>query len=383
MKKKRTKKQLPSEIVNFKIDNVDIFGQGVSKLNDKIVFIQKTLPGETGTALITGKKKKVAFAKLVTLATPSPLRASALCPHYNECVGCQFLHTSYATEIAYKKNNFKHNLQWIAPGITLIVISAPKRSGYRNRIQLHYDIKKNQLGLINSSLNKIVEVAECILPTQKLQEKLKQLYSAQSWQQLLPPDAPARGHIEIYQSNDQNITININQAYAAGGFSQVNQMMNESLVKIISDFSLEKLKANDLIIDLFGGSGNLSQYLVDNPVLIVDQYKSNHPLRPHQTFLKCDLFNEQNLSKNLFEIKNQIKNAKLLIIDPPRSGHKKLVDFVHNTQLDYIIYVSCNHSTMIRDISPLLPDFNIEKIYLLDLFPSTYHFESITILKKV
>ena len=82
----------PSKI-QFIIDHIDPLGQGVFKQDEKVYFIPKTLPNETGTAEILKKKKGVHFAKLESLNQKSELRTQANCQHYDLCAGCHFQHS--------------------------------------------------------------------------------------------------------------------------------------------------------------------------------------------------------------------------------------------------------------------------------------------------
>ncbi|MEK6624793.1 MAG: hypothetical protein AABY86_07485, partial [Bdellovibrionota bacterium] len=90
------------EKIPFKIVHMDGLGQGVSKILDKPTFVSKTLPDEQGLAVLTGQRKKVAFAHLASpsdLDTPSPSRIHPACPHFDQCPGCHYLHTTYPMEL--------------------------------------------------------------------------------------------------------------------------------------------------------------------------------------------------------------------------------------------------------------------------------------------
>ncbi len=81
--------------IDFNIDHIDPLGQGVSKSNERVTFIKKTLPGERGDARLISAKKGVEFASLETLTQKSPDRITPECTHFDHCNGCDFLHTSY------------------------------------------------------------------------------------------------------------------------------------------------------------------------------------------------------------------------------------------------------------------------------------------------
>jgi 23S rRNA (uracil1939-C5)-methyltransferase len=361
---------------HFEIVHMDSLGQGVSKIGSKVTFIPKVLPGETGEAEIQKRKSKVQFGTMTKLATTSSERVPPICPHFAQCPGCHYLHTNYDNELKIKQNTLQFNLKGVLPeGSQINLIRANKRDGHRNRIQLHYDHNKRKLGFIQRYSREIIEVPNCIIGTPKVTEHLKQLYHNSSWAQLVSTEHSS-GHIEIYEL-DGVVKLSVNAPYASGGFSQVNSQMNHQLQRVI----LESIgPATSGIIDLFGGTGNLTRELAA-PTLVVDNSTiNNQGLPPHQTFMPLNLYKKGSLSK-LIKTINQ-SSFDTLILDPPRSGYLDLNNLLLSANIDKIIYVSCFFPTMIRDLRPVLNRYQLQTSYLIDLFPSSYHFESIVVLQK-
>ncbi|MBK26495.1 MAG: hypothetical protein CME70_21020 [Halobacteriovorax sp.] len=358
--------------IKFKVERLDPLAQGVSKIDDRITFIPKTLPGEEGEAQITGKKKGVHFAQLLNLSKSSPDRIESACPHFSECSGCDYLHTSYEIELENKKQSFERLLSY-GPfkNLPIECHGAPNRLGYRNRIQLHYDLKLKRLGFFKGRSNQIFEVPSCLAPLESIQNKLSSLYENQSWLSLLPPSAPAKGHLEIYESID-GVQLAWNMPYASGGFSQVNKIMNEQALKLWNEFYLNA-GAPKIVFDVFGGSGNLSKNFESSKVTIFDNYSDESKLESFQSFSKKDLFKDPSPPE---------EKVDLLLFDPPRSGFKESLDWIEACDPDYIGYQSCFPDTMIRDFKNLPKQYETIKIHLLDFFPSTRHFEAIIFLKN-
>lgn len=372
----------------FKIDHIDPLGQGISKNPEiqKISFILKTLPGESGTAHCYKEKGKLRFGVLLNpsqLKTPSPDREDAPCPHYHECLGCHFLHTSYQKEIEFKETSFKFmtkNLKSLESAGLYENIQSDKRLFYRNRIQLHYDKKTKSLGFINKIFNEIHPVPQCQLPNKQISGEIKKLYTSDNWLDLVN-SAPNKGHIEIYQQSPENPPqIFINQRYSAGGFTQVNDKMNNKLKDLVYSNLNNKLDNGHRIIDLFGGNGNLTSKLTQYETFIYDSgAKEQITTLPHQTYHQVNLY-----KKNAHQLmSNQEKIVSALIVDPPRSGLKNLDQFVQELNPKILIYVSCHPASMVRDLQALQKSssFIVKKLILLDLFPSTYHFEAMAILE--
>lgn len=360
-----------SDKINFIIEHIDPLGQGVFKKDEKVYFIPKTLPEESGKAIVYKRKKGVHFAKLDTLEKKSDNRIVPECEHYNKCSGCHFQHCNYETEIESKFFNFKRMISFIADDVKTEYIKAPKRLGYRNRIQLHYNKKIKILGFIDGSTTRIIEVPHCLIPSQDIQKMIRKLYDNEHWLTLCKNE-PAKGHVEIYK-RDGNIQIHWNEKYSFGGFTQVFEQMNVKLNSLVQD--LNRVKNSDIIFDIFGGNGNLSKNIKAQKYII--DFYTKPSLENY--FYHLDLYKEDSLSK--FKMESKQNNADHFLIDPPRKGFPDLNRWASEFNPQTITYVSCHPQTMARDIKAL-KGYKMTNAYMLDLFPSTFHFEACIFLEK-
>jgi 23S rRNA (uracil1939-C5)-methyltransferase len=354
--------------IQFKIDHIDPLGQGVSKEDGNIVFIKRTLPGESGTAEVYRRKKNIAFAHVTNIESKSENRIEPECKYYEFCNGCTFQHTDYNSEISFKLATLARAFRVEESEIDLH--QAPKNLGYRNRIQFHYNKDENLFGFKDETGKNINPIENCILATPPIQEKIKTLAGGK-WKNLVVSKG-GKGHIELYETNGK-VKITANEPYSSGGFTQVNQEMNTVLKNILSEHMKE---ANpNSILDLFAGDGNLTKDFDCEDKNYIDSY-------PHATeddFYSLNLFKP--LSLETYKKKSLKIHFDLMMIDPPRAGFKNISDWVSEFTPQDIIYVSCNHQTLKRDIDNL-EGYSLKKLYLVDLFPSTYHFETIAILTK-
>ena len=374
----------------FEIEHLDPLGQGVSK-KEKILFLEKTLPGEKGLAYIHKQSKGVLFGHIKSpkdLTESSKDRIVPECPHFWECSGCQYLHTSYSKELDFKKKALYQNLKTIISPekfenkITLH--PSASRSHYRNRVQLHYDKKKEILGLQNIKLKKIIEIPHCKILNEDILKRVNELYKDQNWLKLVNKKTKkdSYGHIEIYKPEGRDESIAINQSYAHKGFTQVNQVMNKRLKEVLQlKIKLLIPHQEGNILDLFGGNGNLTSQL-DNPTTVVDSSPvKKEILSSNQTFFQFNLYKKNALQEFIPLIED--KQFSGFIIDPPRSGLKNLFEWSAHYNPNFIFYISCNPSVLTRDLNPLLKNgYQINGIHLLDFFPSTQHYETMIILKK-
>lgn len=362
-------------MVEFKIEHIDALGQGVSKTGDNITFIAKSLPGETGIAKIQQSKKGVQFAKIEKIENLSPERVIAECQHYKTCTGCHFLHTNYQNELTIKFQNFKRIFRKY-PESEFTSIGAPERLGYRNRLQLHYDFNEKKLGFVNQLTHEIVEVPECLVGTLPLRQKLTELYHKGEWLHHAK-NQKTKGHVELYQKGD-GVSLTWNQAYSDGGFTQVNRRMNEVLVETVSANLKKYHDLKQPLLDLFAGNGNLTKEIANQTEVSCVDFHASGPVKgKSQEHFHADLYHPMALKNFQSQGKD---NYSTLVLDPPRSGFKNLKDWSDKYNFKFIFYVSCNPNTLIRDLESVDQTYTIKHLYLLDLFPSTYHFETIALL---
>lgn len=340
-----------SKEINFKIDHIDPLGQGVFKDNDQVYFIPKTLPGEKGQAKILKSKKNIHFCELVSLTEQSDQRIAPECPHFSQCSGCHFLHTNYENELNYKLNSFERMLKTFDhPEIK--VIQSPKRLHYRNRIQLHR--QKKTIGFHKYQSKDLVHTPHCKIFRDELNSNFQKVFQGKE---------RFNKHIELYWK-DGAVQVSSDKNYAQGGFTQVNEEVNQLMKNSLKEkFSNHE---NLDVLDLFAGDGNLSDCLNFSHRVCMDIYP-----RDYQEFLNVDLYSTSAIHK-LRETQ-----FDLLLLDPPRSGFKELNQWALKYRPKEIVYISCHPMTMIRDLKTLHGSYKIQEVMMIDLFPSTHHFEAL------
>lgn len=352
---------------------MDSLGQGVSKESDKITFISKTLPGETGEAQVVSAKKGVQFATLKNLKTVSPDRLEPICPHFKVCPSCHYLHTSYENEIKFKTENLEKMFQKI-PHPTIQVTPAIRRINYRNRIQLHYDLRARKLGMLDAKNQHIAPIPQCLIGRDSISAEIYRLYQNEYWVNLVGRNQPLKGHLELYEMNGVVKTA-INQPYADGGFTQVFEEMNQLMKEMLSTWSFQQ-PVSDLL-DLFGGNGNLSNKMNYSKRLCVDVYHR----KVQDPFLSQDLYADDAIKNVEKKIQALGIQPKLLVIDPPRSGLKNLDQWLSKFSPEKVAYVSCDPHTLVRDLLPI-SNYQVSQLHLIDFFPSTFHFETVAFLER-
>ncbi len=356
---------------------MDGLGQGVCKQEGAITFIAKTLPGESGVARIHKRSKGVQFATVDAADELSPKRIAAECEHFQQCPGCHYLHTDYQTELSFKQDALTKIMQPLLRSghlseQSISVVAAPERLSYRNRMQLHY--RHKYIGLVDAATNQVIEIPNCKMIRPEMQSEFDALYGDKTWSE----SRDGKGHCELYLDESGAVKETWNSDYADGGFTQVNDAMNAVLKSLVSDEILNAKKAPSRLLDLFSGNGNLSEKILEKseetlPRVMVDVVPNNH-----EDYLKIDLFDEGALKQ--FKKLSSFTQFDSVLIDPPRKGFPALTYWMKACKPKQLIYVSCNAATMARDLQALEGKFTIDKMILVDLFPSTYHFETVACL---
>ena len=389
------------EILRF-----DDFGRGICYVNDKVTFVPFSMPGDVLEIEITKGKKNYNEGKIVKIIKPSKNRVAPSCPYFGACGGCAYQMLQYDDSILEKQNNvinyFKKNGLLIKPNI----IKNDIPYNYRNKIALKIVNKK--IGYFKSSSHDIVEINECFLANNKINEVIKLIPSLNivngeviircNYKDEVLIIINTSDKIDISKIkdikdlkgiilNDETIYkdnyfieevngIKYNVAYDA--FFQVNRLVCGKMFKIAQDF----VNIDDIVLDLYSGVGTLglSAATKARKVAGVEINKNavdNANLNANLNNLTNALF----IYSDAGDIKNLDINFNKLIVDPPRAGlSEDTINFIKEKLPEEIMYISCDYHTQVRDLK-LLDDYEIIDSYVCDLFSYTYHVESIVSLK--
>ena len=357
----------------FLIDHIDPLGQGVFKHEGEIFFIPKTLPREEGKFTVLKSSKGVNFGELIEVTNESDLRVIPDCPHYHTCNGCSYLHTGLEEEHKFKLGHLRRMIERsLETDIDIELITNSKRFAYRNRVQLHYVKSAKVIGFIGAKTKKIIPIQNCLLGSERIQNKILEFTVNDKWLSLIPKSEPIKGHVEFFEK-DGKVEIIWNKKYSDGGFEQVNPEVNKIFLSTISDlFSNRALN----ILDLFGGAGNLVNNLSVESKLSVDIYPGTQQSKDK---LNLNLFGDSALQE--FKM-STFQKFDTLFVDPPRSGFTYLDQWTRELEPRELLYVSCHPATMVRDLCDVIREYEIKRIFLLDFFPGTKHFEAAVYLTK-
>ena len=164
--------------------------------------------------------------------------------------------------------------------------------------------------------------------------------------------------------------------------------MNKVLTDIVNEEynSCMSGRKEPLVLDIFGGDGNLTRQFKDARVLIAD--KGKRKIEKGNANISADTYAQDLYRKgsinNLCAYTTRRYKAlpDLLVFDPPRKGVKFISQWTDTFNPEYIFYVSCNPQTLKKDALNIKERYVIKKISLVDLFPGTRHFETFAVFEK-
>jgi 23S rRNA (uracil1939-C5)-methyltransferase len=170
-------------------------------------------------------------------------------------------------------------------------------------------------------------------------------------------------------------------------FFQNNYNVTKKILRYILDYFKKNAKRTDTLLDLYSGVGLFSVYYA--PL-----FKFVESVESSKVSVKASISNTNiNSIKNIkitqgivknFLANNKTKKYDFVIVDPPRNGlYKKEIEMISNITNKAVIYVSCDPSTLARDLSIFIKKgFNLISVQPFDMFPNTYHIENVVILEK-
>ena len=363
--------------MKVKIEKLDYYGRGITHIDGKVCFVPNTLENEQVEIEIVENKKKYMIGKVTNYLKTCDKRIKPKCKYYDICGGCNLGHISFEDENKFKvkivNELFNHNCKY---DVNIKDIIHHEEFNYRNKIVLHSDGER--LGLYNDNSHDLVEIDKCLLVSDRINDTIPKL------------DKTINQIIRV--SNDEKeLSINDNLMTSIGdrkyylskdSFFQINKSLTEKLYNCIRDYCNE---INPLkVLDLFCGIGSIGIYIDNDKYEItgVDYSKSNiHDAKKNSKLNNCK--NTNFICDRVENVIDQFNDYDLVIIDPPRAGlHKKVVDNLIRINSRYIIYVSCNPHTLIRDLNILYDYYGLKDIKLFNMFPRTYHCESVCILER-
>ncbi len=384
----------------------------------KAVFVPYTLPGERVRVRLVEEKRGYARAELLAVLEASPERIAPRCPHYTRCGGCHYQHAPYETQLRLKERILRDQLERIGglenPPVRPIIPS-PRPWEYRNHAQFHLT-PQGELGFKAARSDEVIPIRECPLLHPALAEVWPRLdiealpglervalrvgdgddlmlvlESADPQPPEFSVDFPLsavhigpEGRTLLSGYPDQAITLR-GRAFrvSAGAFFQVNLAVAERMVAHI----LEHLPPapESALLDLYAGAGLFSAFLAPRVARLIAV--EENPWACEDFAFNLDEFDHVELYEAPVEIALPALEAarpEVIILDPPRAGvGRRTLERILALEAGTLAYVSCNPATLARDARRLREaGYRLEQVTPFDMFPQTYHIESISLWRR-
>ena len=402
----------------------------------KAVFVPFVLEGEKIEAALLEQKRSFARGQAEAILQASSHRVEPPCPYFRRCGGCHYQHASYDHQLEIKATILKENLRRIAKlefeGNITIHPSPPWN--YRNRSRLAIRSSPEfALGYYKFGSHELLPIEQCPVSSPLINRALAAFWQVgrdgtvpdgmreveffanaedaqllieascepgtsstpvREWAETVRNSLPEIAGIVVFKSKSPSVSApgepkqmaacgareiiyqadSASYRVSAGAFFQVNRHLINTLVETVA---LEY--SGDIALDLYAGVGLFSRILCRRfaQVTAVEASQTSHADLVHNS--------PENVKAVRATTADFLRNVTsklrpdLVVVDPPRSGlGESVVQSLVGLGAHRMTYISCDPATVSRDLAGLLSaGYRIEQVHLVDLFPQTYHLESV------
>lgn len=409
-------------------------GEGIGRHEGLAVFVPFALPGEIVRVEIVERKKRFARARLLEVIRPAPERRVPRCPHHfrldppagfdsaslsTACGGCQLQHLAYAGQLAFKQRTVVEQFTRIG-GLTdppvRPTLPSPAEYAYRNHTQFSLT-PEGVLGFWSADSRRVVPIREC----HQIEAPLSELFphitveaeqtqgldriglraGAEAETLVVLEAGEAAPEVEMDLSVDAALLRADGTSLAvagrdyliievrgrpfrvsAGSFFQVNTAMAERLVVLVLEALA--LRGGEAVLDLYCGVGLFSAFIAPAAGRVVGVEAFAPAVA--DAAVNLDEFDHIEIYEASVEevLPGLTDRFDAVVLDPPRAGcDPQALEALVGTQAARIVYVSCDPATLARDAARLVAGgYRLAWAQPLDLFPQTYHVESVALFTR-
>ena len=368
-------------------------GNGLARLDGKVVLIPYVLPGEVVRAEVERSKNDLFRGRVLEVIAPSDSRVTAPCPYFYRCGGCQNQHAEYTFQVEQKRNILREVLRRVGKieYESEIELVSGQPWQYRNRAQLHFD--RGAVGYFEHGSHALCAIDHCPIVSPALNSLISRLngqvpasftgsvefFTNETDVQVNVLDRVPRPILAMFQSLGVSGPIDyMDFRVSRNSFFQVNRFLIDRLVECVVG-----TRQGNWVVDLYAGVGLFAGRLTERfkRITAVEAGGSAfhdlvYNIERHKWPVTAANKTTEEFLMGLDELPD------LIVADPPRSGlGKEVVRELVRIGAPHLTIVSCDPATLARDLQGLLKEaYRIEKITLVDLFPQTFHMETVVYL---
>lgn len=389
----------PREQVKVHLEKMVHEGEAIGRVNGQIVFVSGGIPGEDATVELSERRSQYLRGRVVEVENPSPHRVTPSCQYYGMCGGCSLQHMDYQYQLDIKTGIVREQLErtgGFADPPVHPIIGMDDPWGYRNHGRFTTD-HMGRLCYTYRRSYRLLPVDECLIMHPQINGALDHMNGKSRETQQVSLRYGINTGVWMIQPKMKEPAVELptGQLYleeellgrrfrvSGASFFQVNTKQAERMIEIVRD----KLapRGTELLLDAYAGVGTFAILLAPYVDRVIAVEESPSAIEDaHWNVKQSGTPNVEVMLGKSEEILPKLdRRADAVILDPPRSGcHMKVLDVLIRTRPNKVIYVSCEPSTLARDLRVLVDGgYRLVDVQPLDMFPQTYHIESITTLE--
>jgi 23S rRNA (uracil1939-C5)-methyltransferase len=394
----------PETNFELTIEKLVYGGEGLGRADGRVVLVPNVLPGERALVAPVSQKGGLLRARVTEMQAASEARVEPGCHYFDRCGGCHYQHAGYELQLQIKRSILRETLLRVgkiqAPEEIATISGEPW--GYRNRAQFH--VHNRRIGYLEAGSHRLCPITRCPISSPRVNEALTALIAMTGdarWPNFLRS-------IEVF-TNETETQLNVLESErpvakrffewcagtipgflaglldypaaaftyraASGSFFQVNRFLIDELVR-----SAIGEATGARALDLYAGVGLFS-------LPLARRFAHVTSVESGATAVRDLRFNAERAGSAVTIVQSATEaflnnletTPDFVLADPPRTGlGKAVVARLAELKPRSVVIVSCDPATLARDLPGLLKaGYRIERLTLADLFPQTFHIETI------
>jgi len=423
--------------MRVKIEAIVFPGRSLARDEGKVIFTDEGLPGEVVELQVEKNKENFIDAKTIQVIETAQSRVIPRCDHYKTCSSYQYI--DHNEQIAIKRGQlkelFSRNLKI---DLEDFEFRYPSRVWeYRNRIRVHVVRENDRAAFayhLPEKFDKFIKIGRCYLASRQVNillgellglidktristlveleikenykgEMLLALYARDNSQLalisesmttlqknfvltgsvvLLPENGILTEKTIFGKNNLEECAADRKYTIGAQSFFQVNREMLDAAIKDIE--SIHAQGTFTRMLDLYSGVGTFGIALAqasERVVLVESMQENIEYLKINLALNSIGNADYAHADSQTWLERDETGAQDLIIVDPPRKGlGAGMCEALLRTESKSLCCISCNPSTLVRDLKILLTRYRIKKVIAYDFFPHTPHIETLVLLEK-
>jgi 23S rRNA (uracil1939-C5)-methyltransferase len=399
-------------------------GAAVARDDDgKVWLVNYALPGEVVEAEPRGRQGGVAVAAAKRVIEASPHRVAAPCPYFGECGGCQLQHAEYSHQLALKRQVVEE--AWSRAGLRLppdtpvLGMEDPWRYRIRGEFEAIFHSGQWRFGFHRLRSHSVLPIDTCLIHDLRIEQALPAFAQAANELQLKdlqnvlltveptgkgllwrlrhrgrepgwPREEFAHRVAELLPDQvllDDAMSLEFSDlTFRVRSDTFVQTNYRQMLVLYRTALDMLGAGSGDRVLDLYAGIGTLSVAIAREAAGVTAIEENPHAVQLGRLNARINSARVDYLPGKVESVLRQVRlgQYQAAILDPPRAGCElAAIGELIRLGVDRLLYVSCEPSTHARDLIALVRGgYRVRRAAIVDMFPQTYHIESVALLQR-